>query len=235
MIISASYKTDIPTFYGEWLMNRLDAGYCMVHNAYGGKPFRGSLSQPDVDGFVFWTKSLARFMQHLASIHGRAIPFTVQYTINSYPRVLETSVASATSPIGHMQTLAQRYGDHAAVWRYDPIVFTSQTPFKFHVENFRTLAEQLRGTTNEVVISFVQMYRKTERNLNLAAEKFGFTWIDPPAAEKRNLVKELLRTARQNGMQLTVCSQPELVDSGAVATRCIDAERLSSCLDKAFR
>jgi hypothetical protein len=28
MIISASYKTDIPTFFGEWFINRLRAGYC---------------------------------------------------------------------------------------------------------------------------------------------------------------------------------------------------------------
>ena len=28
-------------------------------------------------------------------------------------------------------------------------------------------------------------------------------------------------------MQLTICSQPELVDGGASAARCVDAERLS--------
>jgi len=227
MIISASYKTDIPTFYGEWLMNRLDAGYCFVHNAFGGKPFRVSLLKPDVDGFVFWTKNLGPFMERLAQIHDRAFPFVVQYSINNYPRVLETSVVDATSSVGHMRTLAESYGENAAVWRYDPIVFSSETPFEFHIENFKGLAEQLRGTTNEVVISFVQMYRKTEKNLALASGKFGFTWADPPADEKCNLVKELFRIARQNGMQLTICSQPELVDGGAGAARCVDADRLS--------
>ena len=163
VIISASYKTDIPTFYGEWLMNRLDAGYCKVHNPYGGKPFTVSLSMPDVNGFVFWTKNLGSFIQRLASIYDRAFPFVVQYTINNYPRVLEANVVGANIATGHMRTLAQLYGENAAVWRYDTIVFTSETPFDFHVENFKGLAEQLRGTTNEVVISFVQMYRKTRR------------------------------------------------------------------------
>ncbi len=32
MIISASYKTDIPAFYGDWFMNRLKAGYCRMVN-----------------------------------------------------------------------------------------------------------------------------------------------------------------------------------------------------------
>jgi hypothetical protein len=227
LIISASYKTDIPTFYGEWLMNRLDAGYCKVHNPYGGKPFTVSLLRPDVDGFVFWTKNLGPFMQPLALIHERTFRFVVQYTINSYPRALELSVVGANSAIGHMRTLSERYGENAAVWRYDTIVFTSETPFEFHVENFKGLAEQLRGTTNEVVISFVQMYRKTEKNLNLASDRFGFTWTDPSADEKRRLVKELFRLAQQNRMLLTICSQPELLDGGAEATRCVDAVRLS--------
>ena len=28
MIVSASYRTDIPAFYGRWFLNRLDAGWC---------------------------------------------------------------------------------------------------------------------------------------------------------------------------------------------------------------
>lgn len=235
MIISASYKTDIPTFYGEWLMNRLGAGYCKVHNPYGGKPFTVSLQKSDVDGFIFWTKNLSPFMGCLAQIHDRAFPFVVQYTINKYPRELEASVVDAATAIGNIKTVAQLYGEDAAVWRYDTIVFTSQTPFDFHVENFKGLAEQLRGTTNEVVTSFAQMYRKTEKNLNLASAKFGFTWEDPSAEEKRNLVKELFRLAKQNGMQLTICSQPELVDGGAGAARCVDAERLSRMMGQSIQ
>ena len=111
----------------------------------------------------------------LAQIHDRAFPFVVQYTINKYTRELEASVVDAATAIGNIKTVAQLYGEDAAVWRYDTIVFTSQTPFDFHVENFKGLAEQLRGTTNEVVTSFAQMYRKTEKNLNLASAKFGFT------------------------------------------------------------
>lgn len=235
MIISASYKTDIPTFYGEWLMNRLDAGYCKVHNPYGGKPFTVSLQRSDVDGFIFWTKNLSPFIGRLAQIHDRAFPFVVQYTINKYPRELEASVVDAASAIENMMTVAQLYGDNSAVWRYDTILFTSQTPFDFHIENFKGLAEQLRGTTNEVVISFAQMYRKTEKNLKLASAKFGFTWEDPSTEEKRNLVKELFRVAKQNGMQLTICSQPELVDGGAGAARCVDAERLSRMVGQSIQ
>ncbi len=235
MIISASYKTDIPAFYGEWFLNRLDAGYCKVHNPYSGKPFEVSLSKKDVDGFVFWTKNLGPFLPKLVLIHDRAFPFVVQYTINNYPRELEASVVNAATAIGNIKTVAQLYGENAVVWRYDTIVFTSQTPFDFHVENFKVLAEQLCGTTNEVVISFAQMYRKTEKNLNLASAKLGFTWEKPSTEKKHNLLKELFRLAKQNGMQLTICSQPELADGGAGAARCVDAERLSRMVGQSIQ
>ena len=36
MIVSASYRTDIPAFYTGWFLNRLRAGYCHVAEPYGG-------------------------------------------------------------------------------------------------------------------------------------------------------------------------------------------------------
>jgi hypothetical protein len=92
VIISASYKTDIPTFYGEWFMHRLRAGYCKVVNPYGRQVYRVALDRPAVDGFVFWTKNVAPFLKHLPEVSERGFPFVVQHTINGYPRQLETAV-----------------------------------------------------------------------------------------------------------------------------------------------
>jgi hypothetical protein len=68
MIISASYKTDIPTFYGEWFKNRLDAGYCRMVNPYNRRAHRVSLERDAVDGFVFLTKNLGPFLDKLAFV-----------------------------------------------------------------------------------------------------------------------------------------------------------------------
>ena len=85
MIISASYKTDIPTFYGDWFVSRLRAGYCKTLNPYNRRTLRVSLRREDVDGFVFWTKNIGPFLPQLAEVHERDFPFIVQHTINAYP------------------------------------------------------------------------------------------------------------------------------------------------------
>ena len=63
MIISASRRSDIPAFYGEWLMNRLKAGEVLVRNPMQAKQVsRIMLSAETVDALVFWTKNPANFL-----------------------------------------------------------------------------------------------------------------------------------------------------------------------------
>ncbi len=236
MIISASYKTDIPAFYGEWFEKRLEAGYCMVANPYNRRQVRRiSLLPEDVDGFVFWTKNLGPFMSGLVRVAQFGRTFTVQYTITGYPRALESSVVDADRSVRHLRTVAERYGPKAAVWRYDPILFSSLTPVDFHLNNFERLAEALEGYTDEVVISFAQIYKKTARNLDAAASEFGFTWEDPPDEVKRGLASKLVETAGAHGMSLSVCSQRKYIFPGAEAARCVDARRLAEIGGRSIR
>ncbi|WP_334102247.1 DUF1848 domain-containing protein [Methanothrix soehngenii] len=228
MIISASYKTDIPRFYGEWFANRLDAGYCMMVNPYNTKQvIKISLKREDVDGFVFWTKDLGPFMDKLNVIHQKGYPFTVQYTIHDYPRELETFVTKRKKSVNYMKMIAERFGPHVAVWRYDPIILTSLTSFDFHLNNFETLAQELEGTTNEVVISFAQIYKKTLINLNKASELTGFKWEDPADEKKIEIASLMAEIAHSHEMQLTMCSQKQFLAQGVKEARCIDARRLS--------
>ncbi len=236
MIISASYKTDIPAFYGEWFMNRLRAGYCKMVNPYGRQVYRVNLAREDVDGIVFWTKNIGPLMKHLPEVHERGYPFVVQHTINGYPRELESRVADYPRTVGHMHELAARYGPRVAVWRYDPIIISSLTPVEWHRDNFARLARALQGATDEVVISFAQLYKKTKRNMDQAAQERGFTWdahepfaypTDPQDTRAQELVADLADIARQYGITLTVCAQKQYAIAGITGeARCIDAGRL---------
>ncbi|MFQ9122835.1 MAG: DUF1848 family protein [Ruminococcus bicirculans (ex Wegman et al. 2014)] len=57
MIISASRRTDIPSFYSDWMFNRLKEGYVCVRNPMNIHQISQISLSPDVvDGIVFWTK-----------------------------------------------------------------------------------------------------------------------------------------------------------------------------------
>ncbi|HYE00340.1 MAG TPA: DUF1848 domain-containing protein [Alphaproteobacteria bacterium] len=224
MIVSASYRTDIPAFYAEWFARRLAEGFALVGNPYGGAEYRVDLRPGAVAGWVFWTKNLGPFRPQLEAVRARGEPFVVQYSITGLPTALEKAVPRPEAAVGHMRELARRFGPRAAVWRYDPVVLTDLTPPAWHRETFARLAGGLRGATDEVTVSFLQLYRKTGRNLRLAAERHGLSWRLPEPEEQRALLDDLTAIAADHGMALTLCTQPGL---GGVPARCIDAARLS--------
>lgn len=226
MIVSASYRTDIPAFYGDWFVNRFRAGFARVANPYGGPPSVVAL-RDGVDGFVFWTRNAQPFRDALDMVRDAGIPFLIQYTVTGAPRALERSVVDPERAVDDIRALADRFGTRAVVWRYDPIVASDLTPPDFHRATFTRLAKRLSGTVDEVVISFAQIYKKTARNLDSGARAHGFRWYDPDDDAKRILAAELAAIAAAHGMVLSLCTQPHLVPDGARAAACVDAGRLS--------
>ena len=116
--------------------------------------------------------------------------------------------------------------------RYDTIIFSTLTDPEFHRENFARIAAELAGATDEVVVSFMQLYDKTRLNMDEAARNYGFDWVDPPAESKRELLSSLVEIAAGHGMQLTLCTQPDLMVAGAAESRCVDAQRLMDVSDR---
>ena len=58
MIISASRRTDIPTYYSEWFLKRVRDGYVYVRNPMNTHQISKISLAPDVvDAIVFWTKT----------------------------------------------------------------------------------------------------------------------------------------------------------------------------------
>ncbi len=129
--------------------------------------------------------------------------------------------------VAQMHRLAREVHPLCPVWRYDPVLLTSLTSAEFHLDNFAGLAARLEGATDEVVISFAQIYAKSRRNLDAAARRHGFTWQDPPGEAKRELAARLASIAGRHGMRLTVCSQPDYLAPGAGEARCVDVRRLA--------
>jgi hypothetical protein len=235
MIVSASYRTDIPAFYGPWFMNRLKAGYCKTVNPYGRQVHTVPLNRHAVDAFVFWTRNLGPFLDSLVEVGRRGFPFVVQYTVTGYPRALDYATIEPERAVAHLKKVARSFGRRAGVWRYDPVVFSSLTPPERHEAAFACLAAELAGTVDEVVVSFAQVYRKTARNMAAAARAFHFDWRDPPEDEKRALLGRLAGIAAGHGLALTLCGQPELLVPGVAPASCIDARRLGEIAGRPIR
>ncbi len=233
MIVSASYRTDIPAFYTPWFRRRLAAGFCRVANPYGGAPYEVSLRPGEAAGFVLWTRNLKPLLPHLPEVAARA-PFFVQFTLTNYPRALEAAVIDSEAALAQIRQLRRRWGLRAVVWRYDPVVISSLTTPDWHLANFARLALMLEGQVDEVVISFAAIYRKTRRNLDAAGRRHGFSWHDPEEEEKRMLAARLVALAGEHRMRLTLCSQPHYRSAGAEEARCIDAARLSDIAGRAI-
>lgn len=148
--------------------------------------------------------------------------------------MLEYSVLNAHRSVEHLRHISQEYGPRVPVWRYDTIVISSETPMDFHRRNFETLCRQLQGVTNEVVISFVHLYKKTLRNMQWASHEFGFSWEDPPTEAKLQLAREMVQMAGASSMRLSICSQRGFLVEGAHDARCIDADRLEAVGGRRF-
>ncbi len=229
MIVSASYRTDIPAFYADWFLGRVAAGEARFRNPFGGGVVRVSLRPEDVSGIVFWTRNFAPLIDRLGPVEAHGWPFVVHYTVTGYPRLLEPSTIRAEDAATQIGEIARRCGPRAAVWRYDPILLSSATGPDWHRATFARLAGMLRGQVDEAVVSFVEPYRKTRRSLDRLAAAGGLEWRLPDVDEKAALVRDLAAVASDAGMALTLCTQPALAERVAdiaAPARCIDAGRL---------
>lgn len=78
-VISASYKTDIPAFYGDWFQQQLTQKFVETKNPFNNKKSIISLAPEDVDAYVFWTRNADPF---LPVLHKR-LPISIPFTFSS--------------------------------------------------------------------------------------------------------------------------------------------------------
>lgn len=225
MIISASRRTDIPTYYSEWFMNRIKEGYVLVRNPMNVHQVSRISLHPDVvDGIVFWTKNPLPMLDKLHFLNDYMYYF--QFTLNAYEQDVETGV-----PFKHkyivpaFQRLSDMIGPERVVWRYDPILLNSKYTMEYHINYFAKLAKQLAPYTKKCTISFLDMYAKTERNVA------GLN-IQPWTLELQdNMAKQLAEIAHSYGLEIATCAEGIDLDKyGIKHAHCIDGDLLADLL-----
>ncbi len=218
MIISASRRTDIPAFYSAWLVNRLKEGFVLVRNPLNFRQVsRIALSPKTIACLVFWTKNPREMLARLPEIDDLGYSYYFLFTLTPYDRSIEVNVPDINERIDTFLTLAGKIGSSRVIWRYDPILFTKRYSELFHSEAFGQIAGKLAGMTERCIISFVQMYKKCQRNMQ------GIDLSDRPADVRKALLGTMQGIAADNGIAVQLCAPDiELEQSAIAAGKCID-------------
>ena len=227
MIINTGQRTDIPAFYSEWFVNRLKAGFVMVRNPYNPKSvIRYRLTPDVVDIIGFCTKNPAPMLPHMDLLK----PFGQFWyvTITPYGREIEPYVPNKLQVIEHFKRLSDLVGTDSMGWRYDPIFISETYPVERHIRAFEYMAKALSGYTHTAVISFIDLYEKTKRNLPEAKAVSH--------EEKLVLGKAMAEIAVQNGMVLRPCAEGnELAQFGADCSGCMTVSMYEQALHQNIR
>ena len=221
MIISASRRTDIPSFYSEWMLNRLKEEYVLVRNPMNiHQVSKIDLSPSVVDALVFWTKNPTPMLQHLDELKDYIYYF--QFTLSAYGPDVERNLPSKKKVIiPRFQKLSQEIGKEKVVWRYDPIFFNEQYTMQYHCKYFEVLASKLAGYTEKCTISFMDLYRNTERNIK------PLNIVKDTREMQEELLQRFVEIARQYELYIDACAEiGDFHKFGVEHAHCIDRERI---------
>lgn len=198
MIIQTGMRTDIPAFYSEWLMNRIQEGFVLVRNPYNpAQVTKYSLSPEVVDLIAFCTKNPALMLPFM----DRLTPYGQYWfvTITPYGRDIEPNVPDMGTVMDNFKILSDIVGVDSIGWRYDPILVDAAHTVEWHISEFEKMAATLRGYTETCVISFIDIYKKVERNFPEAKAV--------SRGDKITIGKVLIEIAAKYGMTVRPCAE----------------------------
>lgn len=234
VIISASRSTDIPAFYAKWFFNRLAKGYCAWYNPFNQQKMYISFEKCRV--IVFWTKNPAPIIPYLPELDKRGIHYYFQVTLNDYEKEgFEPNVLSVEERVEIFKTLSNLIGKEKVIWRFDPLIITPNIGPRELLTRIWNVGNKLKGYTDKLVFSFVDVkaYRKVQNNL--VKETMLFTKEDVENAEanfaQRIEIVEGIKKIREAwykdgwDVEMATCAEDiDLEAYGIEHNRCIDGE-----------
>ena len=234
VIISASRSTDIPAFYSKWFFNRLEKGYCTWYNPFNQK--KSYISFKNCRVVVFWTKNPAPIIPYLHKLDERGIHYYFQVTLNDYEQEgYEPNVPSVDKRVETFKHLSEMIGKEKVIWRFDPLVITPSITPKEMIKRIWNVGNKLKGYTDKLVFSFIDVkaYRKVQNNLLKETETFTKENVDSAEGsyeQRIDIVKglqEMRDTWHRQGWNIDMATCAEDIDLelyGIQHNRCIDGE-----------
>jgi len=221
-VISASRRTDIPAFYSEWFMNRIREGYVLWMNPFSKAVYQVSLRPEDVSAIVFWSKDYQPLLPYLDKLDAGGFRMLFHFTITGLPRVFEPRVPDTAELVECARILSSRYGDESVLWRYDPVLISSVTDERYHLDRFRELCGALEGAVKQCYFSFAIFYGKVQRNTEKLASETGIQCHDLPCDNRVALANRFADIAADHGIEMCSCCGDYLVGGSIKKAHCVD-------------
>ncbi len=220
MILSASRRTDIPNYYSEWFFNRIKDGFVYVRNPMNAHQISKIDITPEVvDCIVFWTKNPGPMLSRLDEL--ALYDYYFQFTLTGYGKDMECNVPHKKEKmIPIFKELSEKIGMKRVIWRYDPIIFTRKYTLEYHLKAFERIAAALKGYTGKCVISFVDVYAKNKKNMEL------FDTYDIDKNVLLEFAKKIAEIAKENSMTVGSCAESVDLDECGIEHNC--------CIDKSL-
>ncbi len=214
--------------YASWLADAVRRGFVDVPQPYNSRVRRVSLLPEDVHTIVLWSKDSrpllrdVRGVRHALARYDQVFCHLTITGLGASP--LEPNIAPWREVVSQLPALVEFAGDPRRVSvRYDPIVHWYEDE---EIKSNLPFAEAILRAVSEagiaaVRISFATLYGKVRK-------RKGWRWYDPTPAQRLEITRDLVALARSLGLTLYSCSQNDLQSAGAVPSRCIDGELLST-------
>ena len=222
MIIQTGMRTDIPAFYSKWFLNRIKEGYVLVRNPYNERQVTRYRLAPDVvDLIAFCTKNPTPMLPYMNVLKPYGQYWFV--TITPYGRDIEPNVPDKEKVMDDLKKLSDIVGVDSMGWRYDPILVDDKHSVEWHITEFEKMAENLCGYTKSCVISFIDIYKKVERNFRGVREV--------SKKDRITIGKEFIKIAGKFGMTIRPCAEgDELTLYGADCSGCMTVNTFETAL-----
>lgn len=229
VIISASRATDIPKWYAEWFINRLNEGFVIWVNPFN-QNYRQIVSFNKTRAIVFWTKDPKPLIKYLPKIDETGIDYYFQYTLNDYEREnIEPNLSPLNKRIETFKELSNQIGKKRVIWRFDPLILSDEITVETLLNKIKNVGDQIHSFTEKLVISFVDMseYNLVKQRLN----KLNKNYREFTPSEMLQLAKGLHEINKEWGLIIATCAEDwpkgtDLSKLGIVHNRCIDDELL---------
>ena len=223
MIINTGSRTDIPAYYSEWFYNRIKEGYVLTRNPYYPEQVSRYRLTPDVvDVICFCSKNPEPMLKRLKELDAfRQLWFV---TITPYGKEIEPGVPDKARVMDSFKTLSDMVGMKAISWRYDPIFITEKYSLEFHIRSFEKMADNLKGYTDNCVISFIDLYEKTKRNFPGIKEVLR--------KDREKIGEEFVRIGQKYGIAIRSCCEgAELKKYGVDTQGCMTKAVVERAID----